>query len=380
LNDKLSEALDIPTNGTEFSFARRDKEAMAAAVAPYLAEISTGEWKAETIPGASFSNSDAALKWIRDQKIPYPVLVKPSGSAATFGLAVCKNEEEVIKAFKKNIGFPDPLGLKIERCMVQLYVHFEGTIEWVNDTVGPHLTNLFEYEKEHRDGNILYKKTKLTRFENNNSLHLFFKQFARAVSKGLRVRYGPLHIEGLVVASRKTVYFVEAGARPAGAKLPLLARSAGVLDHMTLTLLQAFDPERFESLIAQGPTYDQEAISIELISTKEGYITSLSTFAEMRARIPGFLYADMHFKKGDWLAKTTNLIDQPGVILVRGSRATIEAAVQEVRKWEAENFYRVSKYKFPILERLSARFPFLESLRATSSPRRPLTQPSLSPP
>jgi len=332
--DQVAAALGEVNNDPRFSILRRDKELMAEAVSPYV----------RTIPGKGFKASRAALDWINENNLDFPLFVKPSGSSGSFGGLVVKSAGELRKAFRDLIGHRDPMGRPVERLLVQPYVNRPGLQEYVVDVVvdpeiGVVPTDFFRYGKREAHGHIVYEKTQLFRFNPDDSLHRRLLSAAEGVVKGLKLVEGPLHLEFFVDGDE--IIFIEAGARPAGGGMPQFVRACGGNDQITMQLLAKFDRPQFLRLAGQGAILETEGLMIELLGPpRSGVITELPDDNELRSLIPGFVNSDWHVKAGSRVGPAIDLYTAPGNINVKGTPAELSAAYEIVRRLEAGSLYR----------------------------------------
>jgi hypothetical protein len=179
------------------------------------------------------------------------------------------------------------------------------------------------------------------RFDRSSGLHRRLVRGALAVKRALGVDFGPLHPEFLVTPDGR-IFFIDAGARPAGGSLTQVAARMGALDQVQATLLAAFAPRRFRTALRRGPRLEREASLVYLAASVRGRVRELPSVDEMRARVPGFHYADLsHYHVGLALGVSGSLFDQPGHFLVEGDERFVDTAEHAVRDWESGDFYRL---------------------------------------
>ncbi|MBY0370092.1 ATP-grasp domain-containing protein [bacterium] len=339
--DHIADALGLENNDPIHSLLRRDKELMAAGVAPFM----------RTIPGKGFTNADAALKWIAEQHeasplfaqefLDFPLFVKPSSSAGSFGGHIVRSVAELKAAFLQHIGKKDPLGNRVERLLVQPNMRRMGVEEYAIDVMvdaeaGVVLTDIFHYGKrEVANGSVVYETTRLKRFDPQNALHQKFNDAVKAAVKGLKIAEGPVHLEFFAVGDAVELYFIEGGARPAGGGLPQLARACGANDQILLRLLSLFDRPRFLELAAQGPVLKEEGMQVMLGSEQNGIITYLMSDEELRRRVPGLIRIDWHSRVGDRMGAARDMFSSPGLIFIKGTPEEIDAGYAVIRELEA---------------------------------------------
>jgi biotin carboxylase len=339
LADRLSAELGTLGNGSGGSAARRDKWLMERQLEPLFRRDGVVRTMG-SVPLESTEGLEAALARPAHS---FPMALKPAGSAANFGFRVVSDGDEVRSAFEGLFGRSDPLGLTVSRVLLQPYV--PGDVVAVNLTSHPRhgamVNELWRTKVERRGSQIVFRRTELVRYDPGRPLHRSLVQGAMRVRQGLGVKFGPLHPEFLVTEDGR-IYFIDAGARPAGGTLTRVASESGALDQIGATLLAAFAPRKFGVLLRRGPTLERTRALIYLASTVRGRVQSVPSEAEMKERIPGFVYADVSkMAVGATIGVSGNLFEQPGFFVVEGDEATFDAAERAVRTWEAGDFYRL---------------------------------------
>jgi biotin carboxylase len=138
LADALSERLELRTNGTRGTLARRDKYVMGEAVR------AAGLRAVEQAICSKLAEVDVFLT----QHARFPVVLKPVDSGGTDGVTLCANREEARAAFKMLHGKVNLLGTINEAVLVQEFL--AGT-EYVVDTLsrdGQHkIAAIWEYDR-----------------------------------------------------------------------------------------------------------------------------------------------------------------------------------------------------------------------------------------
>jgi biotin carboxylase len=122
LADSLSESLNLLTNGSRLSRARRDKFEMKEVL------------RAKGVRTAEYMKAGRAsdiVDWAREKRIP-KVVLKPVNSAGTDNVHICQSELEIDATFRQIIGRENRLGLVNEEVLVEEFL--EG-VEHVVNTV-----------------------------------------------------------------------------------------------------------------------------------------------------------------------------------------------------------------------------------------------------
>ncbi|MGK4581888.1 ATP-grasp domain-containing protein [Kitasatospora sp. HPMI-4] len=199
--DRLGELLGVPSNGSAFSRARRDKYEMIETLR-----------RAGVRCAQQFKSTDpaAVAAWAQEHD-SYPVVVKPLSSAGSDGVRVCQNADEVLAAAENILASQNIFGLSNTEILVQSYLR--GT-EYIVDTVscdGRHYTcGVWEYEKTLLpSGRNIYNRDILV--DPDGELVPALTSYIDEVLKALDVRWGPAHAEVIVTEDGPTL--VEIGTR-----------------------------------------------------------------------------------------------------------------------------------------------------------------------
>ncbi|GEM_PF-2902701 len=326
---------------TEFSNGDifNNKALQAEAVGPYV----------QTIPGRAFVSAQQAWDWTRSphENLPFPLVIKPIDGAGSYGVTVVRSKAEFFAAFEKMNRW-NPLGLRTRGMLVQPYISHEDYLEFAIDAVvdpqtGVSIAEAFEYKKDEYKGSLRYLSTRLVRFETQKYEPLYqpFFNFAQGVARGLHFLEGVLHLEAFVHKRTGEIIFIEAGARPAGGGLPMLARACGGVDMITLHLLALFDRPRFLTLAGKMPLFDKDGAQLPLLGPeKAAIVTEIPTHEEFARNIPGFHSHALHLELGHRTAPSENLFDIAGLVYTVGSKELIDTAEPSLRTWESRDLYR----------------------------------------
>jgi len=118
LADALSEALQLRTNGTALSEARRNKYVMGETIR------SAGLRAVKQLRATTWVEIESWLsEWNPD---PFKVIVKPMDSAGSDDVTLCQSWEEVRNAFGNIMGKVNGLGIVNKAVLVQEYLEGAG--------------------------------------------------------------------------------------------------------------------------------------------------------------------------------------------------------------------------------------------------------------
>ncbi|WP_330288668.1 ATP-grasp domain-containing protein [Streptomyces sp. NBC_00576] len=211
--DALSEALGLPSNGTELSHARRDKYAMIEKI------------KECGVAGARqlLVTSESELRtW--HESVGGTIVLKPLRSAAGDGVSFCDSPDESAAAYKVLADRPTVFSEPAAGVVAQEYL--VGT-EYIVNTVscaGRHYaTDVWQTERISVNGvTDLLVETYLLPAEDQVVQELVAYGFR--VLDALGVRHGPGHLE--IKRTPHGPRLVEMGARISGGELPYQAQRA----------------------------------------------------------------------------------------------------------------------------------------------------------
>lgn len=233
LADQLSEVLQLPTNGTRLSAARRDKYQMIEALRE------AGVRCADQFKG---SDLDTVVAWA-ERRGEYPVVVKPISSAASDGVYICPNAAAVASAFREVIASKDIFGFANTEVLVQEYL--AGT-EYIVDTVSAdgvrYVCGVWRYEKTLLpSGKNIYDRDHLVAADEGPVPALV--DYIDQVLKATGIRWGAAHAE--VIFTEDGPALVEIGARLNGNLDPGFHDVCLGHNQAALTALAYIRPEEF---------------------------------------------------------------------------------------------------------------------------------------
>ncbi|MYR21983.1 hypothetical protein GTW63_27285, partial [Streptomyces sp. SID6137] len=138
LADALSAALGTPGNGMSVPTARRDKYAMARAVA------ASGLATADSLVTGSLPE---LREWVR-RRGEWPVVLKPRASAGTDQVHFCHDEQQVATAFAAVVAATDHYGTRNTTVLAQRYLRGEEYfVNTVSRDGAHHVVEVWRYHK-----------------------------------------------------------------------------------------------------------------------------------------------------------------------------------------------------------------------------------------
>ncbi len=149
------------------------------------------------IKGETVKSLEEALKFYRNSGLK-EVVVKPIRSAASVGVTICSNEDELCHSVQSTLGAEGFFGERIDEVVIQERIRGD---EYVVNTVshnGVHrVTTLWRYyKKQTPEGNYIYDH-----MDSVNELgisHGELVEYAYNVADAIGVKYGPIHGEYMI--------------------------------------------------------------------------------------------------------------------------------------------------------------------------------------
>ncbi|OKI02579.1 phosphoribosylglycinamide synthetase [Streptomyces sp. CB02923] len=295
LADRLSEGLGLPTNGSRWSEARRNKFVM------------TETLRAAGVRSAEQHRTDsaeAAVRWATRRGV-FPVVVKPLSSCNADGVRICATADEVRRAADEVLASRDAFDLPNTEVLVQEYLDGE---EYVVDTVsrdGQRFVNsVWKYEKTLADGKNLYDREILLPADEGPATELI--PYVLTVLDALNIRHGAAHSE-VKLTSRGPV-LVETGARLNGGMLPSLHDICLGQNQADLAAMAFVDPAGFlETYAGKVCERRRPAICYMAATTAEGVVQAVDeeTLAAINA-LPSVHRVDLHLSPGQRIRPTVD--------------------------------------------------------------------------
>lgn len=297
LADHLAERLGLPTNGTALSEARRDKYRMGEALRTAGLHCA-GQFKSSDI---------AALVAWAERRGEYPVVVKPLNSAASDGVYICGDAEEVRAAAARIRDARTIYGDTNTEVLVESYL--QGT-EYVVDMVSyagqRYVCGVWEYRKRLLPGGRnIYDREHLLGADEGPAPELI--AYVDQALDALGVRFGPTHAE--VIVTPQGAALVEVGTPIAGNIHPGFHDRCTGGNQATLTALAYLAPGRFVGEYA-GRRYERrrEGACCTTSTTLSGVVDSIDRNAvEELAALPTVDRFDLKLAPGDAIRPTVDL-------------------------------------------------------------------------
>lgn len=332
LADELAERMNVTTNGTHLSNARRNKYAMGE-------KVRTSGLRA--VKQCSASNWNEVQEFIENvlKPSPFEVIVKPEESAGSDDVFLCNSMEEVQVAYGSIQGKINHLGLENNATLIQEYLR--GT-EYVVDTVsrnGQHkVLAVWEYDKRPANGaHFVYFGIHL-RAVDDDKLELISSYICQVLD-ALEIKHGPGHAEVKWLKEDEPC-LVEIGSRchgGGGTFVNMVNRCIGY-NQVTTTLDSYLNPEAFEAIPDRPTVLKEECCDVTLVSYKEGILKDYPGMKEIEA-MPSFMSSMILLHPGDRVAKTIDMFNYPGsILLCNADKAQMQADFDRIRELEKDGF------------------------------------------
>ncbi len=331
LADNLSEKLGLPSNGTEYSRARRDKFEMGEAVR---------DFGIRAVNQIKSANLEEILLWVKELG-KWPVVLKPVSSVCTDNVIFCDREDDVICAFERIVGDINVCGIKNTEVLAQEFL--SGT-EYIVNTVtleGKHyITDIWQYRKLDMPGySKIYDFIELLQLGGGVQKQL--DNYIKQVLDALRIQFGACHSEVMITDNGPVL--VETNPRLMGVIIPEVVSRAMQSNHVELTVKSYVDPDNFKLIVNKGLSLQKNLLIVILISEVEGRINSISQMDKIR-KLPSFCDMHLSIKKDGLIKKTIDLASSPGsIFLVHENPEIIQQDFQAIRKLEKNGLYDVAE-------------------------------------
>ncbi|MDM9382026.1 ATP-grasp domain-containing protein [Chlorogloeopsis sp. ULAP01] len=329
LGDILSEKMELPSNKSAFSKARRNKFEMVEALR------NAGLRCVNHIKSATV---DEILSWANNRG-KWPVVLKPINSAGTDNVIFCANESEIVLAFERIIQSRNLMGQPNSEVLAQEFL--DGTEYFVN-TVSVqgkhHVAEIWQYHKRKvPDGGYIYDMEEPLPFEGVVQAEL--RDYIKDVLDALKIQFGPAHSEVMMIEQRPVL--IETGARLAGSILPAAVSKSMGCNQVELTVESYVHPEKFLEKVAKPYSLHKNLLYVSLISEREGILKSMSQIDEIR-KLPSFFDMYLSISVGSQLRKTIDSLTSPGyVYLIHEDSEVLRKDYHTIRELERNGLYEV---------------------------------------
>jgi biotin carboxylase len=327
LADTLTHLMGLPGNEHTTLAARRDKAAMAEAVAGAGLAVPLGR---------TFTDAADAAAWFGSASLEEAV-VKPLNSAGTDNVRFCGTAQEVLQACRAVLNSRNLYGESNRAVLVQ--ERLRGTEYYVNTVShdGIHrAAEIWRYTKRiGPTGSPVYDHEEPVAGDSEQAAALL--AFVPPVLDALGVVSGAAHTE-VMVTSRGPV-LIESGARLGGATVPWVVEKYSGLSQTSLLIETVLAPERLRDFDDRAVSWSGAVRNVALINHAAGRVRSLA-WADRVAALPTAVEVVHGLAPGSELAATTDLINSPGfVYLAADDPRDVDRDHRALRAWEQDALY-----------------------------------------
>ncbi len=325
LADTLASRLGLKQNDLELSPARRYKDVMAERLAAvHLPHI----------PHIKSSDSAEIIAWA-NQGGHWPLVIKPIDGAATEGLSLCQAPSDVQAALDYLLSQTSFLGHQFHVALAQPFlVGSEYIVNTVSRDGRHYVCDIWESQKEHDNGHIIYTTTAL--LPSTGAVQELLSDYILKVVPALGVNIGPVHSE--VMLTSQGPVLIESNCRIMGLGIPpALQEEALEYIQTTLTAESYVDPKNFAQHTKAPYVLKKHLVCVLHQVPFEQAFVHESAIAQIKA-LESF---KMHkFSHTGTVMKTIDLLTSPGwVLLIHDDPTVIEADIKCIRDIERNHLF-----------------------------------------
>lgn len=330
--DEIAYCLGLKQNDLATSMQRRDKHLMAKCLAAHnLAHIQDLK--------SNDPEEIVAWAYLHDA---WPVVIKPINGAATEGLSICHNIDEVTVALDALLNQTSFLGHCYGEVMAQPFLQGE---EYIVNTVscdGHHyVSDIWQAHKVHSK-NIIYDK--LVLLPAKGAIQEILSTYIINVINALGFQQGPAHSE--VLLTKNGPILIEVNGRIMGLGIPN-ALQKPVLGNTQISLTaEAFvDREIFMQHAASPYKLHKNMVCVSHQVKRTDCIVNEAAWPMIK-QLPSF--SMNKFSDNGVLPKTIDLLTSPGwILLIHEDMAVIENDIRAIREIEEQHLFVPHKIPAP---------------------------------
>jgi len=329
LADYLSQSLNLLTNGTRLSKARRDKVEMLKVLTE--CGIRTAAYMKASLPSQ-------IVQWAKERRLS-TVVLKPINSAGSDNVHVCETDSEINTAFEQIVGRENKLGYVNSEVLAEEYlVGVEHVVNTVSRDRAHYVAEIWRCEKRRIKGRAahtsIYDVEKLLPFHGEDQAQL--TDYTLRVLDALGIANGPAHAE--VMMTREGPVLIEIGARMMGGVNPSAFEACLGTHLVRLTLDAYLSPLSFLPMCGRPYLLQKTAYTVVLISNVEGIVEAIP-LTERVKKLESFFDISMKVQIGTRIERTTDLFSAPGIVfLVHPDPAVLEKDYHAIRQMEADGY------------------------------------------
>lgn len=303
LGDALSEALKVRTNGTDIP-NRRDKKLQQELCRK------SGLRSVRQAGGAKFSDVHEFLK-----REPFPVVLKPTESAGSDGVKLCRSMEEAKEHFELLMVSQSVNGGQNSAVLCQEFLRGK---EYIVDHVSRdsvHKTAMvWLYDKRPANGSAFVYYGCIPLDPNTPEARILIS-YTRKVLDSIGIKNGPTHTE--VIMTNDGPCLVEVNCRANGGDgswVPLARALTGGHSQVDTTVEAYTDEKAFQIAPSIPPTpFKAAGQAVYLVSFSKGVVNSCPGFEEIK-QLESYFSLESGVKPGTFVDYTIDLVSCVGIV------------------------------------------------------------------
>lgn len=318
--DIFSELLNLRTNGTALSDARRNK---------YLMDKALQNAGLPTPKFSKISSWEELVDWKDTNEIKYPIVLKPLNSAATDGVYISANDEELEQAFNAIHGKQNLLGFTNNQILAQSFLKGQ---EYIVNTVSldekMYVVAILKGKKKFLEGRgFIYDREIMVKREGEKQNQLVAMH--EKVIKALGIKNGPAH--GEYMFTEEGPILIEVAARIAGGVNPKANDESVGCNQMDLTVNAYVDPSSFHKQAEHNYIRRRHCYDVEISAPHEGVVTNAESYVKSVKNLPSFSCMVLKVEEGAKIPRTVDLISSiSNVFLVHEDKEVVKSDYQKL--------------------------------------------------
>ena len=327
LADALSEALKVRTNGTDIP-NRRDKKLQQELCRK------AGLRSVRQAGGSKFSEVEDFLK-----RESYPIVLKPTESAGSDGVKLCRSFEEAKDHFELLMRSQAVNGGLNSAVLCQEFLRGN---EYIVDHVsrdGEHKTSMvWLYDKRPANGSAFVYYGLLPVDPNTPEARILIS-YTRRVLDAIGIKNGPTH--GEVIMTTDGPCLVEINCRANGGDgswVPLAQALTGGASQIDATVDAYTDAKQFQVTPSVPPSpFKAAGQMVYLVSFSKGVVRSCPGFEEIK-KLSSYFSMESGVKPGTEVDYTIDLVSCVGIVnLIHDDPAVLKADIDKIGDLEKGN-------------------------------------------
>lgn len=289
------------------------------------------------IRGRTVTTVEEACEFYDEESLT-EVVVKPVYSAASVGVKICENRDEMIDALNENFSEKNYYGQDMNELIVQERIKGE---EYFINTVsneGIHrVTTIWKYNKVHTaDGDMIYDTIETVNEIGIGEAEMV--EYAYKVADAIGIQFGAVHGEYMI--DSKGPVLIEVNCRPNGCTMPaeFIDRISG--QHETDSILDSYlKPSRFHAKRKERYRLNAYA-ALKLFIVPEDIMVRSSPMSAISPRLKSFYQTTLDYIEEDtFFMKTKDLETSGGLVyMVHEDKAVLQGDIDYLRSVERNVF------------------------------------------